>query len=82
MASYFYRIEFQQRGAPHVHSVLWLKDEENKEAPNFWFDPQTAKENTSDAAENNDMNEPTNQTHINNRKKDIETFGRDIEYPI
>ena len=24
--SYFYRIEFQQRGAPHVHSLLWLKN--------------------------------------------------------
>lgn len=23
---YFYRIEFQHRGSPHVHMVLWLKD--------------------------------------------------------
>ena len=35
-SSYFYRIEFQQRGAPHVHSLLWLKNEAKKDAPNFW----------------------------------------------
>ena len=35
VSSYFYRIEFQQRGAPHVHSLLWMADKENKEAPNF-----------------------------------------------
>jgi len=23
---YFYRIEFQQRGSPHAHGVLWVKD--------------------------------------------------------
>ena len=37
-SSYFYRIEFQQRGAPHVHSLLWLQNEENEDAPNFWSD--------------------------------------------
>ena len=26
VSSYFYRVEFQQRGAPHVHSLLWLTD--------------------------------------------------------
>ena len=36
VSSYFYRIEFQQRGSPHVHSLLWMKDEENEEAPSFW----------------------------------------------
>ena len=33
---YFYRIEFQARGAPHVHALLWLKDENGKDAPSFW----------------------------------------------
>ena len=33
---YFYRVEFQQRGAPHVHSLLWLKDKDGKDAPTFW----------------------------------------------
>ena len=36
VSSYFYRIEFQQRGAPHVHSLLWLKNEFNEDAPNIW----------------------------------------------
>ena len=39
VSSYFYRIEFQQRGAPHVHSLLWLKNKKNEDAPNFWIDP-------------------------------------------
>ena len=36
ISSYFYRIEFQQRGAPHLHSLLWLKNQVGDEAPNFW----------------------------------------------
>lgn len=23
---YFYRVEFQQRGSPHVHMLVWIKD--------------------------------------------------------
>ena len=38
LSSYFYRIEFQQRGAPHVHSLLWIKDSEDSDAPSFWSD--------------------------------------------
>lgn len=26
IADYFYRIEFQQRGSPHVHGLFWIKD--------------------------------------------------------
>ena len=33
VSSYFFRVEFQQRGAPHIHSLLWLKDRNNKDAP-------------------------------------------------
>ena len=36
VSSYFYRIEFQQRGAPHVHCLLWLEDDEGNPAPTFW----------------------------------------------
>ena len=36
VSSYYYRVEFQQRGAPHIHSLLWLKDQDNKPAPTFW----------------------------------------------
>merc|ERR1711954_637608 len=36
VSSYFFRVEFQQRGAPHVHSLLWLKDKKGNEAPSFW----------------------------------------------
>lgn len=27
IADYFFRVEFQQRGSPHIHCLLWVKDE-------------------------------------------------------
>ena len=36
VSHYYFRIEFQMRGAPHVHSLLWLKDSNGKDAPSFW----------------------------------------------
>ena len=36
VSSYYYRVEFQQRGAPHIHTLLWLQDSNGKEAPTFW----------------------------------------------
>ena len=47
-ASYFFRVEFQQRGAPHIHSLLWLKNKSNNEAPNFWIEDQTTQEGQSE----------------------------------
>ena len=45
-ASHFYRIEFQQRGAPHVHSLLWLKNKDDEDAPNFWSHSETDQDNS------------------------------------
>ena len=36
VSSYYYRVEFQQRGAPHIHSLLWLQDKDGNCAPTFW----------------------------------------------
>ena len=49
VSSYFYRIEFQQRGAPHVHCLLWLEDEDGNPAPTFWAsdDDETIGKNKS-----------------------------------
>ena len=33
---FFYRVEFQARGAPHIHCLLWLKSEEEKSPPSLW----------------------------------------------
>ena len=41
VSSYFYRVEFQQRGAPHVHSLLWLKDNKGNDATTFWEEDKT-----------------------------------------
>ena len=34
--SYFYRVEFQARGAPHIHCLLWLEDEDKNKPPSMW----------------------------------------------
>ena len=33
VSDHFVRVEFQQRGAPHVHSLLWLEDENGNRPP-------------------------------------------------
>ena len=71
VSSYFYRVEFQQRGAPHIHSLLWMKDQDGNDAPNFCFDIDEFQVNS---AENDDQNSnSTNQLH--KRIKDIEMFA-------
>lgn len=34
VVDFFYRVEFQQRGSPHIHCLFWVKD-----APEFEDDP-------------------------------------------
>ena len=36
VASYYYRVEFQQRGAPHIHCLIWMEDNSGNSAPTFW----------------------------------------------
>ena len=36
VSSYFYRVEFQMRGAPHIHCLLWLEDTDGNPATTFW----------------------------------------------
>ena len=71
-SSYFYRVEFQQRGAPHVHSLLWLRDKKNKEAPNFWVDSQSSNK---DEPDENQTNQARINTQINMKNQDISRFA-------
>ena len=57
VVSYYYRIEFQQRGAPHCHALLWLKDKDGKEAPNFWFNQDDLEGEDKTKAEEQRMRE-------------------------
>ena len=66
MSSYFYRIEFQARGAPHVHSLLWLKDSKEKEAPSLW---------SVEDIDGSDTDEEEKRKNLNERKKRIEEFA-------
>ena len=53
VSSYYYRVEFQQRGAPHIHCLLWLKDSKGKSAPTFW----SADENSTEHENNSKVEE-------------------------
>ena len=65
-SDYFFRVEFQQRGAPHIHSLLWLQDQKNEEAPSFWMD----LESTSDDEETNiESKKKRNQERVRNIEK-------------
>ena len=68
-SSYFFRVEFQARGAPHIHSLLWLKDSNNQEAPSIWTDPNCERrENLKENEEN------LNRIH-QARIKEVERFA-------
>ena len=34
LQNYFYRVEFQHRGSPHIHGLLWIKDAPHYEKNN------------------------------------------------
>ena len=76
VSSYFYRIEFQQRGAPHVHSLLWMKNEKNEDAPNFWIDPNDKDQTSSNPDQNlSETDQNTDNDGIQKRIKEIESFA-------
>ena len=53
IADFFYRVEFQQRGSPHIHALLWIKSaplyelNSNNEIIEFADKYLTCKKNTS-----------------------------------
>ena len=43
VVDYFYRVEFQQRGAPHIHSVLWIENDDGS-SPKLYDGSDESKE--------------------------------------
>ena len=87
VSSYFYRIEFQERGAPHVHSLLWIKDEDDKDAPSFWVDPNDPEKSFSqeilsktdgNASKQNKNEEVEHSDEIQTRVQEIDRFDNFI----
>ena len=64
VSTYYYRVEFQQRGSPHIHALVWLKDQDDKDAPNFWV--------------NCDDKEEVNIDEIQRRLNKVEEFADQI----
>ena len=82
VSSYFYRIEFQQRGAPHVHSLLWMKNQNNKDAPNFWIDPNDPDttlncpgSNKTDQTTRERINESEESDDVQRKCQEMESFA-------
>ena len=70
VSNYFYRIEFQQRGAPHVHSLLWLKNKDGDEAPNFWINPGDSDQvHQADTTQSNESKLKEDQERIEKVEK-------------
>jgi hypothetical protein len=70
VSDFYYRIEFQARGAPHIHTLLWLRDETGKEAPSFW--------STNDLT---DSKIPDDLKQMLKEKINISTPGKDTRHP-
>ena len=49
-SSYFFRVEFQARGAPHIHCMLWLKGENGEVPPTLYSDEDSREENLKSIA--------------------------------
>ena len=48
VSTYDFRVEFQQRGAPHIHSLLWLKNNKLEDAPAYWKNEDIQNENPTE----------------------------------
>ena len=72
LSSYFYRIEFQARGAPHVHSLLWIKDSKNNDAPSFWSDDKEEEEDQENVTPDNIKSK---LFQLKAKKSEIEKFA-------
>ena len=67
--NFYYRVEFQQRGSPHIHSVLWLKTLDGRDAPGFWINAEDLHKSNSTRSEDRESID---------RIKTIENFANNL----
>ena len=84
---FFYRIEFQARGAPHLHALLWLQDSNGEAAPTFWSTssikdsklPDDLKECLAEHLyENNQEEEDYTEHELEKKKKVISDLAKNL----
>ncbi|XP_062577686.1 uncharacterized protein LOC134239531 [Saccostrea cucullata] len=78
LIDFFYRVEFQHRGSPHIHMLMWIKD-----APKFKEDPVTdiAKfidQYVSCSVNCDDEVEPFVELQIHKHSRTCRKKGKDI----
>ena len=71
VSDFYHRVEFQQRGSPHIHSVLWLKTVDGRDAPGFWI-------NAEDLHKSNSTNINDREYESKDRIKAIEDFASNL----
>jgi hypothetical protein len=84
VSEFYYRIEFQARGAPHVHTLLWLSDETGIEAPSFWSSsdlndsklPEDLKEMLKNKSGPSDNAATESMEDLENRKEEITQLAK------
>ena len=61
---------------PHVHSLLWMKNEDQEDAPNFYFSPNDPEHDSTDG-DNDSSQDNLSQSAdlIKERMKKIEEFA-------
>ena len=49
--SFFYRVEFQARGAPHIHCMIWLRGENGEVPPTLYSENETQEQRLKSIAD-------------------------------
>ena len=82
VSDFFYRIEFQACGAPHIHTLLWLEDENGNGAPSFWstsdMDNSKLPDDLKDMLATNLNSADPSVSNIDKTKKDLEKRKEEI----
>ena len=75
---FYYRIEFQARGAPHLHALLWLVDSEGKAVPTFWGSEELKKSKLPEDLKDLLKEKPAEETNTKNFHEDQEARKLEI----
>ncbi|XP_076858467.1 uncharacterized protein LOC143512266 isoform X2 [Brachyhypopomus gauderio] len=71
VVDYFYRVEFQQRGSPHIHCLFWVKD-----APEFEDDPDQVVCDFIDKYISCKLPDPNTDRELNTIVTEVQTHSR------
>ena len=82
----FYRVEFQQRGSPHIHGLLWVEDVPHYNVDNDWsieafVDQYITTDRHPDRSHADDLVQLQMHRHSHTCKKNTKTLCR-FNFPL